>query len=115
MRGELIVTRQKIVKPKKPPLQSWDPILPKSVANALADTWHAECARQLSIMRKQCKTAFSWSVWLDGGVLDALKIAEEFFITSMPRRKCPECNGQKKVRDDQCLNCRGGGYMASQV
>lgn len=89
--------------------------LPKSVRNALADTWHAECARLLSKMRTECKGAFSWSSWLDAAVLDHLKAAEECFITAVPRKACPDCNGQKVIGKESCKTCRGGGYMASQV
>jgi hypothetical protein len=88
--------------------------LPKSVRNALADTWHAECARLLSKMATEAKGAFSWSSWLDGKVLDHLKRAEECFITAIPRKACPECKGKKTVKGKPCQNCRHGGYMASQ-
>lgn len=88
--------------------------LPKSVANALADTWHAECAKLLSRMRKECKSAFSWSSWLDAAVLDHLKAAEECFLTAVPKKVCPDCKGQKTVDKKACLTCRQGGYLASQ-
>lgn len=88
--------------------------LPKSVANALADTWHAECARLLSKMRTECKGAFGWSSWLDGSVLDHLKNAEECFVTAIPRKVCPDCKGQKAVNKESCQTCRGGGYLGSQ-
>jgi hypothetical protein len=89
-------------------------VLPKSVANALADVWHADCARLLAGMAKQCAGAFGWSTWLDGSVLDHLKNAEECFITAIPKRACPDCKGQKKIDKDMCLRCRGGGYLGSQ-
>lgn len=92
-----------------------DPSLPKSVANALADTWHAENARLLSKMAKECKSAFSWSSFLDASVLDHLKAAEECFLTAMPRRVCPDCQGQKTINKNPCQKCRHGGYLASQV
>lgn len=99
--------------PEKPkPLKS---DLPKSVANALADTWHAECARLLSKMRKECRSAFSWSSWLDAAVLDHLKAAEECFITAVPKKVCPDCKGQKIIDKKACQTCRQGGYLAGQV
>ncbi len=124
----------KVVKPRKPrkprtkfvppPIEpppdagdSWEPPtnLPKSVANALADTWHAECARLLSKIRTECKSAFSWSSWLDASVLEHLKSAEDCFLTAIPRRLCPDCQGEKTVNGKSCQTCRQGGYLASQV
>ncbi len=100
---------------KKPPKNGETPKLPKGVANALADTWHGDCARMLSKMRSQCKAAFSWSVYLDPAILDHLKLAEDCFLTAMPRIVCPDCEGQKIVDKKSCLTCRQGGYIASQV
>ena len=91
------------------------PDLPKDVANALADTWHLECARLLSKMTKECKAAFSWSSWLDGSVLDALKSAEQCFLAAAPRKVCPDCKGQKKIGKDPCQRCRHGGYLGAQT
>lgn len=89
--------------------------LPKDVANALADTWHLDNARLLAKIRQQCKSAFTWSVFLDGGVLDALKLAEEYFLAAAPKKKCPECKGMKKVEKKNCQKCRAAGYLAGQV
>jgi transposase-like protein len=91
-----------------------DPNLPKSVANALADTWHADCALLLSKMATQCKSAFSWSSWLDPAVLDHLKAAEDYFLTAVPKKVCPDCKGKKIIDNKACLTCRQGGYLASQ-
>lgn len=99
----------------KPTAKPIDKALPKSVQNALADTWHAECARILSRIAKECKSAFTWSSYLDGSVLDHLKAAEECFTTAMPRKVCPECKGQKQVDKKPCQHCRHGGYMASHA
>ena len=89
--------------------------LPKSTRSALADTWHADCASKLAALRRECKSAFSWSVYLDAAILDRLKEAEELFLTAMPRKRCPDCNGQKKVEGENCQRCRASGYLASQV
>ncbi len=87
--------------------------LPKSVANALADTWHAESARLLSKMRVEAKSAFSWSVFLDAEVLNHLKAAEDCFLTATPKKPCTDCHGQKKINGEPCLTCRNSGYLAS--
>ena len=89
--------------------------LPKDVANALADTWHLESAKLLSKIAKECKSAFTWSVWLDASVLDHLKAAEECFLTAAPKKKCSNCDGQKKVDGKPCGKCRQGGYLGSQA
>ncbi len=93
---------------------SGTPGLPKDVANALADTWHLECARLLSKMAKECKGAFTWSQWLDGSVLDHLKSAEQCFLSAAPRKVCPDCQGMKKVEKVPCQRCRHGGYLGAQ-
>lgn len=89
--------------------------MPKSVNNALADTWHLDSARQLSALAKQCKSAFSWSVFLDPAILDHLKSAEEYFLSAAPRKVCPDCKGQKKIEKENCTTCRASGYVASQI
>lgn len=92
----------KLDKPKPPKDESG---LPKSVQNALADTWHAECAQIMSKMAKQCKAAFSWSAWLDKDVLEHLSSAEQCFLAAVPKKPCPDCAGKK------CNNCRQSGYL----
>jgi hypothetical protein len=89
--------------------------LPKSVQNALADTWHAECAMILSRMRAEAKSAFSWSSWLDPNVLEHLKAAEDMFKTAVPTKVCPDCSGQKQDKGKACQRCRQGGYLGSQT
>ena len=106
--------RKKKVEPgKSKPAENAD--LPKSVRSALADTWHADCASKLATLRRECKSAFSWSVYLDAAILDRLKEAEDLFLTAMPRKKCPDCKGQKKVGKENCKRCRASVYLASQV
>lgn len=92
-----------------------EPKLPKSVANAMADTWHAECAAALASMRKQVKTNINWSEWLSKEVLDHLKAAEEYFLAAMPRKLCDACKGFQSVGKLKCARCRGCGYLASQA
>jgi len=101
--------------PRKKKPAADDQELPKSVRNALADTWHADCAHTLAKFRQQCKGAFSWSSWLDAAVLDHLKAAEECFLTAIPRKVCPDCKGKKQLDKKPCQKCRHGGYMAGQV
>lgn len=92
-----------------------EPKLPKSVANAMADTWHAECAAALASMRKQVKTNINWSEWLAKEVLDHLKAAEQYFLAAVPRKLCDHCKGFQSVGKLKCTRCRGCGYLASQA
>lgn len=89
--------------------------IPKSVKNALADTWHAECAQTISQIRRQCNSAFTWSSWLDPSVTGFLRAAEQCFLAAMPTILCPDCNGQKLIEGQPCLTCRQGGFMGSQM
>ena len=89
--------------------------VPKKAKNALADTWHLECARLLSKITKEVKSAISWSVWLDGSVLDYLKGAEQCFLSAAPTQVCPDCDGHGAIDKDPCHTCRQGGYLASQA
>lgn len=93
----------------KPKPKPDDNPLPKSVRNALADTWHAECAKLLSKMATQCKSAFSWSAWLDKDILEHLSSAEQCFLAAVPKKVCPDCEGKK------CNNCRQSGYLTVHV
>jgi transposase-like protein len=93
--------------------------VPKRVQNALADTWHADCARTLDRMMTQAKSAFSWSAFLDVSVVDILRSARDLFISAMPTRLCPFCQGagvpEGAAEGMLCLTCRGAGYLASHV
>ena len=112
----LVAALEKVKKPpKKKPVAKDPNALPADVASALDDVWHLECARLCSKLAQECKSAFTWSVWLDGSILDHLKGAENAFLAAAPKGVCPDCEGKKEVKGKACLTCRQGGYLAAQV
>ena len=110
-----VARREAKVKRKTEPLPRPASDLPDSVQNALADTWHLECAQTLARIKTQCKRAFNWSVYLDHEVIGHLKLAEEYFLAAVPKKPCKICKGQKRVENKLCMDCKGSGYIASSA
>lgn len=91
------------------------PELPRSVQDALADTWHADIVAECERRKKETIAAANWSRWLD--VEEAVRLwtaLREIYATAVPTKPCPECKGLTKIDGKQCTRCDGCGYLGSQ-